>query len=96
MTIRVLVADDQDIVRTGLAMILDAQPGIEVVGEAADGREAVVVARRLRPDVCLFDIRMPLLDGIEAPVSSPAPASTTRSRSWLSPPLTSTSTCTAR
>jgi len=66
MTIRVLVADDQDIVRTGLAMILDAQPGIEVVGEAADGREAVAVARRLRPDVCLFDIRMPVLDGIEA------------------------------
>jgi DNA-binding NarL/FixJ family response regulator len=66
MTIRVLVADDQDIVRTGLTMILDAQPGIEVVGEAADGREAVAVARRLRPDVCLFDIRMPVLDGIEA------------------------------
>ncbi len=66
MTIRVLVADDQDIVRTGLATILDAQPGIEVVGEAADGREAVAVARRLRPDVCLFDIRMPVLDGIEA------------------------------
>ena len=66
MTIRVLVADDQDIVRTGLAMILDAQPGIEVFGEAADGREAVAVARRLRPDVCLFDIRMPVLDGIEA------------------------------
>jgi len=66
MAIRVLVADDQDIVRTGLAMILDAQPGIEVVGEAADGREAVALARRLRPDVCLFDIRMPVLDGIEA------------------------------
>ena len=66
MTIRVVVADDQDIVRTGLRMILDAQPGIEVVGEAADGREAVELARRLRPDVCLFDIRMPELDGIEA------------------------------
>ena len=47
-------------------MILDAQPGIEVVGEAADGREAVALARSLRPDVCLFDIRMPELDGIEA------------------------------
>jgi DNA-binding NarL/FixJ family response regulator len=66
MTIRVLVADDQDIVRAGLRMILDAQPGIEVVGEAADGDEAVTLARRLRPDVCLFDIRMPRIDGIEA------------------------------
>jgi len=64
--ITVLVADDQDLVRTGLKMILDAQPGIRVVGEAADGREAVALARRLRPDVCLFDIRMPHLDGIEA------------------------------
>ena len=66
MTVRVLVADDQDIVRAGLRMILDAQPGIEVVGEAADGREAITLARRLRPDVCLFDIRMPEVDGIEA------------------------------
>ena len=66
MTIRVLVADDQDIVRAGLTMILDAQPGIEVVGGAADGREAVALARTLRPDVCLFDIRMPGVDGIEA------------------------------
>lgn len=66
MTIRVLVADDQDLVRTGLRMILDAQPAVEVVAEAADGREAVELARRHRPDVCLFDIRMPELDGIEA------------------------------
>jgi DNA-binding NarL/FixJ family response regulator len=66
VTIRVLVADDQDIVRAGLRMILDAQPGIDVIGEAADGREAVALARRLRPDVCLLDIRMPELDGIEA------------------------------
>lgn len=66
MTIRVLVADDQEIVRTGLAMILDAQPEIEVVGQAADGSAAVELARKLRPDVCLFDIRMPRLDGIEA------------------------------
>ena len=66
MTIRVLVADDQDLVRTGLSMILDAQPDIEVVGQAKDGLEAVSMARRLRPDVCLFDIRMPGMDGIEA------------------------------
>jgi DNA-binding NarL/FixJ family response regulator len=65
-TIRVLIADDQDIVRAGLRMILDAQPGIEVVGVAADGREAIALARALRPDVCLFDIRMPEVDGIEA------------------------------
>lgn len=66
MTIRVLIADDQELVRAGLAMILDAQPGIEVAGQAANGREAVELARRLRPDVCLFDIRMPELNGIEA------------------------------
>lgn len=66
MSITVIVADDQEIVRTGLRMILDAQPGIDVIGEAADGRSAVELARRLRPDVCLFDIRMPGLDGIEA------------------------------
>lgn len=65
MTIRVLVADDQDLVRTGLAMILDDQPDIEVVGQAADGTTAVALAQRLRPDVCLVDIRMPGLDGIE-------------------------------
>ncbi|HUN31710.1 MAG TPA: response regulator transcription factor [Trebonia sp.] len=66
MTIRVIVADDQEIARTGLRMILNAQPEIDVVGEAADGRQAVELARRLRPDVCLFDIRMPGVDGIEA------------------------------
>ena len=66
VTIRVLVADDQAIIRTGLRIMLDAQPDIEVVGEAADGREAVRLARELRPDVCLFDIRMPVLDGLEA------------------------------
>jgi DNA-binding NarL/FixJ family response regulator len=66
MTIRVVIADDQLLVRTGLRMILDAQPDIGVVGEAANGREAVEMARHLRPDVCLFDIRMPEMDGIEA------------------------------
>lgn len=66
MSIRVVVADDQEIVRTGLTMILNAQPGIEVIGEAGDGQHAVELARRLRPDVCLFDVRMPGIDGIEA------------------------------
>ena len=66
MTIRVLVADDQELVRTGLSMILGTQPGIEVVGQAVDGNDAIALARSLRPDVCLFDIRMPGLDGIEA------------------------------
>lgn len=66
MTTRVLLADDQEIIRTGLRMILNASPDIEVVGEAANGLEAVALARQLRPDVCLFDIRMPELDGIEA------------------------------
>lgn len=64
--LRVLVADDQEIVRTGLATILGAQDGIEIVAEAVDGRDAVEQARRLRPDVCLLDVRMPRMDGIEA------------------------------
>nr|BFE82300.1 hypothetical protein GCM10020093_049010 [Planobispora longispora] len=66
MTIRVLIADDQELVRTGFRMILDAQPDMEVVATAADGAEAIEQARRLRPDVCLLDIRMPRLDGLEA------------------------------
>ena len=66
MTIRVLIADDQDIIRAGLKMVLSAQPDIDVIAEAADGREAVRLARELHPDVCLFDIRMPTMDGIEA------------------------------
>ena len=64
--IRVLLADDQTLVRTGFRAILGSEPGIEVVGEAANGREAIDRARLHRPDVVLMDIRMPLLDGIEA------------------------------
>jgi DNA-binding NarL/FixJ family response regulator len=74
VSIRVVVADDQEIVRTGLRMILDTQPGIHVVGEAVNGQRAVELARRLRPDVCLFDIRMPVMDGIEATRALAGPA----------------------
>ncbi|MET9344123.1 response regulator transcription factor [Nonomuraea sp. NPDC003804] len=66
MSIRVVVADDQELVRGGFSMILDAQPDIEVVAEAGDGVEAVALVREHRPDVLLLDIRMPRMDGIEA------------------------------
>ncbi|OLZ48039.1 response regulator [Amycolatopsis keratiniphila] len=63
---RVLVCDDQMLVRTGLVTIIDAQPDLEVAGECGDGRAAVDLAARLRPDVVVMDVRMPVLDGIEA------------------------------
>ncbi len=66
MTIRVVVADDQPVVRAGFHTILDAQPDIEVVGEAGDGADAVAMAGRLAPDVVLMDIRMPRMDGLVA------------------------------
>ncbi|MGW7065874.1 response regulator [Streptomyces sp. NPDC054855] len=66
MSIRVAVADDQELVRSGFSMILEAQPDIEVVAEAGDGAEAVAAVRRHAPDVILLDIRMPGMDGIEA------------------------------
>lgn len=65
MNLRVVVADDQDLVRAGLVMILQARAGLEVVGEAADGLQALDLATTLRPDVLLVDVRMPGLDGIE-------------------------------
>ena len=64
--LRVLIVDDQALVRTGFRMILEAEQDIDVVGEAGDGIEAVAEARRLTPDVVLMDVRMPELDGIEA------------------------------
>ncbi len=63
---KVLIADDQELVRTGFRAILGSEPGIEVVGEAGDGRQAIEAAGRLSPDLVLMDIRMPILDGLEA------------------------------
>jgi DNA-binding NarL/FixJ family response regulator len=76
--IRVLLADDQSLVRTGFTMILDAQPGIEVVGEAGDGAAAVTMARALQPDVVLMDVRMPGTDGIAATAQITAERPATR------------------
>ena len=64
--IRILIADDQELVRTGFRVVLDAEPDFEVVGEAADGLAALDAAKTLKPDIVLMDIRMPNLDGIEA------------------------------
>ncbi|GHF54654.1 DNA-binding NarL/FixJ family response regulator [Amycolatopsis bartoniae] len=64
--VRVLVCDDQALIRTGFTTIIDAQPDLEVAGECGDGRTAVELARRLRPDVVVMDVRMPVVDGIEA------------------------------
>ncbi|MEV5967886.1 response regulator transcription factor [Kribbella sp. NPDC051952] len=66
MAIRVLVVDDQEMVRAGFSALLDAQPDLEVVGQAGDGAEAVVLAAELQPDVILMDVRMPVLDGLAA------------------------------
>ncbi|GGN33026.1 DNA-binding response regulator [Streptomyces kronopolitis] len=73
---RVLIADDQEMVRTGFRLILGTQPDLEVIGEAADGAACVELARRLRPDVCLVDIRMPKLDGLEVTRALAGPGTT--------------------
>lgn len=79
MTIRVLIADDQMMVRQGFTVLLDAEPGIEVVGQAVDGLDAVEKVAELAPDVVLMDIRMPRLGGIDATRSiTGAPGSTVR------------------
>jgi DNA-binding NarL/FixJ family response regulator len=66
VTLRVVVADDQALVRVGFRGIIDATPGFTVVGEAANGQEAIEVTRQVQPDVVLMDVRMPVMDGIEA------------------------------
>ncbi|KAB2377492.1 response regulator [Actinomadura montaniterrae] len=65
-TVRVILVDDHTVMRAGVAALLAGEPGIEIVGEAGDGREAVGLAERLRPDVALVDLRMPVLDGVSA------------------------------
>ncbi|GID29232.1 response regulator [Paractinoplanes brasiliensis] len=74
MTLKVLVCDDQALVRTGFVTIFDAQPDMTVVGEASDGRTGVDLALRLRPDVVVMDVRMPVMDGIEATHQLAGPA----------------------
>jgi len=66
VTIRVIVADDQGMVRSGFSILLNAQPDIEVVGEAVNGQEAIARVAELSPDVILMDVRMPVLDGLQA------------------------------
>jgi DNA-binding NarL/FixJ family response regulator len=80
VTVRVLLVDDQHLVRSGLKMIVDAQPDLEVVGEAADGREGIEAFHRLKPDVVVMDIRMPHLDGVEATRRLAGPDSPYRAR----------------
>jgi DNA-binding NarL/FixJ family response regulator len=80
MTVKVLIADDEEVMRAGLRLILERQPGIEVVGEASDGSEAFSLARQLSPDVILMDIQMPRIDGIQATRLILADPATTHSR----------------
>ena len=91
MSIRVLLVDDQALLRTGFRMILEAQPDIEVVGEAVDGADAVRQVAALRPDVVLMDVRMPVMDGVEA-TAAIAAGGGDRAGARSSPPSTSTST----
>ncbi|MEU7837274.1 MULTISPECIES: response regulator transcription factor [unclassified Nonomuraea] len=78
MTIRIVLADDQPLIRAGLRMVIDAAPDVEVAGEAGTGAQAVQLVRRLRPDVVVMDIRMPGMDGIEATQTILAESQTTR------------------
>ncbi|HEX7993933.1 MAG TPA: response regulator transcription factor [Streptosporangiaceae bacterium] len=99
MTTRCLIADDQAMVREGFAAVLNAQDGLQVVGQAADGAEAVRQARQLRPDVVLMDVRMPVMDGLEATRQILGPAALTdteRPRGGLSDERAPTNTERAR
>ena len=92
MTIRVLVVDDQELLRTAISSLIDEEDDLEVVGEASDGREAVELVSRLSPDVVVMDVRMPGMDGIEAPAISPRGIGRIRRGCSFSRPSTSTST----
>jgi DNA-binding NarL/FixJ family response regulator len=78
VSVRILLADDQALLRTGFRMILQAQPDLEVVGEAVDGADAVRQVARLRPDVVLMDVRMPIMDGVQATAAIAAAGGSTR------------------
>jgi len=78
MSVRILLADDQALLRTGFRMILQAQPDLEVVGEAVDGADAVRQVARLQPDVVLMDVRMPVMDGVQATAAIAAAGASTR------------------
>ena len=94
MTVRVVLADDQPLVRAGLRVLIADTPDLDVVGEAATGAQAVRLARDLRPDVVVMDIRMPGMDGIEA--TRMITADPARPGSWCSPRSTTTTTSTPR
>jgi len=94
--IRILLADDQALIRSGIRSLLDAEDDIEVVAEAADGRQAVTLTAQHRPDIALMDIQMPVLDGLEATRQIVADERLGSVRVVISPTSGSTSTSSAR